>query len=179
MHMALTALLQQGFGAKLTDHTPGQPLLEFKGPPAKVNQVSLENSELLLTQLIPGYVQGVPMRINNFETAMYQLDDLRGGLLSGGNGQWHEGEALKISMLLGYALRACKRKGISHCYSTGRLRRLWERCTETHGLPTEIGSQEAMLAIEDEVRMRPSQDLRPSQNAAESVHTCACTEMFA
>ena len=160
--MALTALLQQGFGAKLTDHTPGQPLLEFQGSPAKVNQVTLESSELLLTQLIPGYVQGVPMRINNFETAMYQLDDLHGGLLSGRNGHWHEAEALKISMLLGYALRAIKRKGVSHCYSTGRLRRLWERCTEKQGLPTEIDSQEAMLAIEGEVRMRPSQDLPPS-----------------
>ena len=96
--MALTALLQQGFGAKLTDHTPGQPLLELQGSPAKVNQVTLERSELLLTQLLPAYVQGVSMRINHLETAMYQLDDLHGGLLSGGNGQWHEDEAVKISM---------------------------------------------------------------------------------
>ena len=84
--MALTALLQQGFGAKLTNHPPGQPLLELQGSPAKVNQVTLESSELLLTQLIPAYVHGVPMRINNVETAMHQLDDLHGGLLSGGCG---------------------------------------------------------------------------------------------
>ena len=148
--MALTALLQQGFGAKLTNHPPGQPLLELQGSPAKVNQVTLESSELLLTQLIPAYVHGVPMRINNFETAMHQLDDLHGGLLSGGTGKWHDGEACKISMLLGYALRACKRKGSSHCYSTTRLRILWERCTDKHGLPTEK-DHKAMLAIEGEV----------------------------
>ena len=130
--MALTALLQQGFGAKLTDHTPGQPLLESQGSPAKVNQVTLEHEELLLTQLIPGYVQGVPMRINHFEEAMYQLDDLHGRLLSGGDGRWAEGEALKINMLLDYALRACKRNGNTPCHSLGRLRRLWNRCTEKH-----------------------------------------------
>lgn len=163
--MALTALLQQGFGAKLTDHTPGQPLLELQGSPAKVNQVTLEREELLLTQLIPGYVQGVPMRINHFETAMYQLDDLHGGLLSGGDGQWPDGEAIKISMLLDHALRSIKRKGHTTCHALGRLRRLWNRCTEKHGLPTEISeacvgslaSQEAMLAIEG-----PSQDLPPT-----------------
>lgn len=130
--MALTALLQQGFGAKLTDHTPGQPLLESQGSPAKVNQVTLEREELLLTQLIPGYVQGVPMRINHFEEAMYQLDVLHGRLLSGGDSRWAEGEALKINMLLDYALRACKRNGNTPCHSLGRLRRLWNRCTEKH-----------------------------------------------
>ena len=150
-NMALVALLQQGFGAKLTIHSPGQPLVELQGSPAKVNQVTLENSELLLTALIPGYVQGVPMRINNFERAMHQLDDLHGNLLSGGNGQWHETEALKISMLLGYALRGCKRKGHSHCYSTSRLRRLWERCTDKHGLPTEDSQdhEDSLGSVED------------------------------
>ena len=115
--MALTALLQQGFGAKLTDHTPGQPLLELQGSPAKVNQATLEREELLLTQLIPGYVQGVPM--NRCGVRRGHGSTLRGTGASVKNPGWGLLHALQIRLTLSRCRDAPLSGGLCTCIWNG------------------------------------------------------------
>ena len=127
----LAQIIKQGLPCVATvdaGRAPGDPLIRLEGHPLKVTQTCLQDYEMLCSALLQARAaRRVPMRVNNFQDAVGILDHEFNGTLSGDSPAWAEQEGCKLSMVFAHALRAVKRKGDSHCYSTLRLKALWLR----------------------------------------------------
>lgn len=104
-------------------HVKGEHVVKLTGSPVKIVPENIEQLELLLHGLVRAAAGGTPMREASFHDALQQIELERN--VSAGSAPWHRNEAIKLSVLFQFAMRAVKRPGCSRFLCIHRLRRVY------------------------------------------------------